>query len=636
MKRRVHCCLLMLLASFEVLAAAPACHDPLFVDQIAESAWTNIDVAPAEGTRGIRQAFAQARELATVPVRIRLAPGLYADNLGAEVFVQRLQRTAATPVYLVASDSRPNATQLGQGLNLLGVAFVAIDGVTIGPREVGAWDGRRHADPQPLQAAAGVHIAGEAIDARRSAVVGGVLDYSIYGRYLPSHHLVVRRTTIQNLFETNEKDAETSEGQSLDGMKFNQVQDLWVLDNGVRQTSRHGIDNVGVHRAAFCRNVISHTGGGQGIEAKGGATDILFDSNTFYRVRRVELGGENTDASYYFSADGLWNYEASRLIARNNLIIDAREAALEFSGCSDCTAINNSILFTAAYVVPSAGGTVNGGDAIRVHDSVVLGAAEGAGSDCQWWDPAQSDYVTVNPCWGVGSTAPAPVGKPLQSARLTVVNNLFASAAGSFGKVIGSSSTLPCPLNVIDGQASLAMNGNYWWNGNAGLPASGCSNLPEGSASTVPAAAPFAAAPVALGDIDGRSLAATGSSAINALLPLPGSPLAGKAVSSAATAAYDRLGAASATTIGAVAAGPNTQADRLFNWAERSYLGLFGKPDGPSAVLADYYYRHYGQTGAYLAVANGHAYYLGSASGGQVLDLGELARWMPAVLADGY
>jgi hypothetical protein len=109
-------------------------------------------------------------------VRIRLAPGTYADNLGGEIYAQRLQRSAAGTAVAGGHRPRPDATVLGHGINLLGVSYLAIEGVTIGPARVGAWDGQRHADPQPLQAAAGVHVAGVALDARRSAVPGGALD----------------------------------------------------------------------------------------------------------------------------------------------------------------------------------------------------------------------------------------------------------------------------------------------------------------------------------------------------------------------------------------------------------------------------------------------------------------------------
>jgi hypothetical protein len=167
--------LAMALSVWTALAArAAGCLDAPFVDGIAESAWVNIDLVPAQGTSGIRDALRRAQaQHPTQPVRIRLAPGTYADSLGNEIFAQALWRTAQAPIWLLATDGRPDATVLGHGLNLLGVSYLAIDGVTIGPARVGAWDGRRHADPQPLQAAAGVHVAGVALDARRSAVVGG-------------------------------------------------------------------------------------------------------------------------------------------------------------------------------------------------------------------------------------------------------------------------------------------------------------------------------------------------------------------------------------------------------------------------------------------------------------------------------
>ena len=301
--------------------SAAGCQDVAFVDVIAESAWVNLDLVPAQGTAGVRDALRQAQsQYAGRPVRIRLAPGHYTDNLGSEIFAQALWRSDAAPLWLTATDPRPNATVLGQGLNLLAVSYVAIDGLTIGPAQVGAWDGRRHAAPGPLQAAAGIHVAGAALDGARAGASGQNLNLQVYGRFLPSHHVLMRRVTVQNLFGDDERDAETAEGHDMDGMKFNQVQDLWVLDSRVDRTSRHGIDNVGVHRAAFCRNLVARNGGGMGIEAKGGSVDVLYDSNSFYRVRRVELGGEETDAVYYFSLDGRWDYEALRTVARNCLL----------------------------------------------------------------------------------------------------------------------------------------------------------------------------------------------------------------------------------------------------------------------------------------------------------------------------
>lgn len=510
-----------------------------FLDAIPESSWVNIDLTPSQGTSGLRDALNAARDShPTSAVRIRLAAGVYADNLGSEIFAQRLQRTASTPIYVVANDPAPNATQLGQGINLLGISYFALDGVTIGPPSVGAWNGASHAAPLPLQAAAGIHISGEALYATLNAGTGGTLNTAIYGQYQPSHHIVIKRVTIQNIFELNAQSGETSIGQGMDGMKFNQVEDLWVLGNTVSQTSRHGIDNVGVHRAIFSKNVIVRNGGGQGIEAKGGSADVVYEQNTFYRVRRVELGGENTDATYYFSIDGRWDYEAVRLVARNNLIVDPREAGLEFSGCADCAAVGNTIFYTSTYQVPIDAGTVFGGDAIRVHDSLVLNTAGGAGSDCQYWNGA--DYVTADPCWGVGSNAPAPIGNILRSANVTVMDNVFASVNGTFSAALGGS-TIPCPLNVIDGAAVLHFDANYWWNGVNPLPASGCTALPEGAHSVYSTTA-ATLTPGFSANVDGTSVSLLAASAITALTPAAASPIVGAGVANPDLPSVDHQG----------------------------------------------------------------------------------------------
>ena len=516
-----------------------ACDGPLFVDAIDDANWTNIDVAPIAGTAGIRDALIAARDAhPDSPVRIRLAPGVYADTLGAEIYAQHMLRIAASPVYLQATNPSPNATVLGQGINLVGVSYVAIEGVTIGPSQVGAWNGSMHTTPLPLAAQAGIHIAGTALNGQTSAVRNGAIDLSIYGRFVPSHHLIVRSVTIQNLFAAADFDGETAAGYDEDGIKFNQAEDVWVLDSSVNQTSRHGIDNVGVHRGAFCRNVVAHNGGGLGIEAKGGSTDILYEGNVFYRVRRVELGGEHTDATYYFSADGRWDYEALNTVARNNIIIDAREAALEFSGCASCTAIANTIYFTAGYQPPLDGTEVAGGDGIRIHDSQTGSAAEGAGSDCQTWSDSAQDYVAVNPCWGVGANPPAPVDKMQATTNVTVASNVFASSAGHFG-VSYDGSTNACPLNAMSAP-SLLFDANYWWNDTASLPAGNCSALPDGGKSVWSTTTPIASPGFPAGELDSSTPATLRRSAPLALTPSATSPLVGKGISTAVAPSLDQ------------------------------------------------------------------------------------------------
>ncbi|MEI8159334.1 MAG: right-handed parallel beta-helix repeat-containing protein [Burkholderiales bacterium] len=640
MRSTLTLCLTLAIACILVHPNASAQGAGLFVDGIAQSSWINLDVTPDQGTAGLRQALNTARDsYPSQPVRIRLAPGLYADNLGSEVFAQHLLRSATTPVYVVATNPAPNATQLGQGINLLGVSYVAIDGLTIGPATVGAWNGATHSAPQPLQASAGIHVAGAALNANQNAAAGGVLNTSIYGRYQPSHHIIVRNVTIQNIFELDAQSGETSIGQGMDGMKFNQVEDLWVLNNTVSQTSRHGLDNVGVHRATYSNNVIARTGGGLGIEAKGGSTDVTFDSNTFYKIRRVALGGEGTDATYYFSADGLWSYEGLRIIARNNLIIDAREAALDFSGCADCTAVANTILFSAGYKVPIDQGTVFGGDAIRVHDSTIEGTADGAGSDCQFWNGA--DYVTVDPCWGVGANASSPAGRVLRSSNVTVIDNVFASVNGSFSDALGGS-TLPCPLNVLGGTADLHFDANYWWNGPRPLPATGCTGLPEGPHSVLSTTS-VVASPGFSAYLDDSSLAVLASSAVSGLTPPASSVIVKAGIASAALTSVDRVGQTRAvpTTMGALESNATAlvaiSASRVFSYAQSNYSTFFaGNPtaDQITYLGRHYDYRYYPATSNYLAVDTmGGIWILGPISNNAFTSVGAVESFRNAITA---
>lgn len=616
--------------------SAPPCTSTLFVDAIAEQNWVNIDVAPHEGTLGIRSAFIIAnRDYQNRPVRIRLAPGTYADNLGGEIYAQRVIRSETTPIWLYATDSRPNATRIGHGINLLGVAYIAIEGMTIGPEEVGAWNAatRSHADPQPLQAGAGIHVAGSALYADQNANLNGSLNTAVYGQFQPSHHIIVRNVTIQNLFEADAESGETSIGAGMDGMKFNQVEDLWVLNSRVRQTSRHGIDNVGVHRALFADNIIANTGGGQGLEAKGGAVDIWVERNLFYKVRRMELGGENTDASYYFSSDGRWDYEALRMIVRDNLIIDPREAGIEFAGCTDCAAIGNTVFYTADYQVPQDGGTVYGGDAVRVHDSMILDAGEGAGSDCQFWDG--TDYVTVNPCWGVGSNAPAPVRRVLRSANVVVQNNAFISVTGHFSNALGGS-TIPCPLNVIDGSADLHFDGNYWFNGNSPLPASGCSDPGEGSHSVYSTSVP-ATSPGLGTSVQTSSFANLLSSAQTALTPAAGSVLSrrGLAVNNRGSLDQARVSRPNPPSIGALEA--LSEGQSKFNGARSTYsisrsgeVVIVTSKDGVSYRLQNPQRLQFDDLNVAFDLAGvaGKAYRIYQAAFDRVPDVGGLGFWI--------
>lgn len=73
-----------------------------------------------------------------------------------------------------------------------------------------------------------------------------------------------------------------------------------------------------------------------------------------------------------------------------------------------------------------------------------------------------------------------------------------------------------------------------------------------------------------------------------------------------------------------------TPTDCFLNWVESQYPSLFSPSGTASVSSAPYNFRYYTTTKAYLAVSSNdlHVYYLGSASGGSVIDIGSLSSWL--------
>lgn len=73
-----------------------------------------------------------------------------------------------------------------------------------------------------------------------------------------------------------------------------------------------------------------------------------------------------------------------------------------------------------------------------------------------------------------------------------------------------------------------------------------------------------------------------------------------------------------------------TPTDCFLNWVENQYPSLLSPSGTASVSSSPYTFRYYSTTKAYLAVssADQHAYYLGPASGGSLLDIGPLSSWL--------
>lgn len=80
----------------------------------------------------------------------------------------------------------------------------------------------------------------------------------------------------------------------------------------------------------------------------------------------------------------------------------------------------------------------------------------------------------------------------------------------------------------------------------------------------------------------------------------------------------------------------NQDADRVFDWLEKSYPSLLASLWQPSQNASGYYFRYYPGTGSYLASYAGKLFYLGPASNNQIYDLGDLNNWLPQAVQSGY
>ena len=141
----------------------------------------------------------------------------------------------------------------------------------------------------------------------------------------PSHHIVLTRVTVRNLPSGNR-----------DGIKLSGVTDFVVEDSLVAMwgDGGSGIDLVGCHRGIIRRSLFRHTPGmqfGNGVQAKGGSTQITITGNRFEyaAARAVQIGG--TTGLSLFRPQPHDSAEAREILVEYNEIVGG-EAAIAFVG----------------------------------------------------------------------------------------------------------------------------------------------------------------------------------------------------------------------------------------------------------------------------------------------------------------
>ena len=146
-----------------------------------------------------------------------------------------------------------------------------------------------------------------------------------------------------------------------------------AIDNAV-------IDGVGVAGAVITGNDIhDNDTGSHGIFFKGGSSDIVIEGNVVRGIRgnaALQLGG-NTGASFW--DPGYPDWEGVNQIARNNLIADFDDSAVEIRGVDGAYVYNNTIVAQTSFAIfrlqggNNATGGASGNDNVHISSNLVIG-----------------------------------------------------------------------------------------------------------------------------------------------------------------------------------------------------------------------------------------------------------------------
>ena len=140
------------------------------------------------------------------------------------------------------------------------------------------------------------------------------------------------------------------------------------------------IDGVGVEGAVVIGNDIHDNAvGSHGIFFKGGSTDIVIDGNLIRGIRgnaALQLGG-NTGASFWNPAYPAW--EGVDQVARNNIIADFDDSAVEIRGVDGAEVYNNTIVTQTTFAIfrlqtgNNASGGTSGNDNVTISSNLIVG-----------------------------------------------------------------------------------------------------------------------------------------------------------------------------------------------------------------------------------------------------------------------
>jgi hypothetical protein len=140
------------------------------------------------------------------------------------------------------------------------------------------------------------------------------------------------------------------------------------------------IDGVGVDGAVVIGNDIHDNAvGSHGIFFKGGSADILIEGNVIRGIRgnaALQLGG-STGAQFWNPLYPAW--EGVDQTARNNVITDFDDSAVEIRGVDGVSVYNNTIVTQSSFAIfrlqvgNNASGGSSGNDNVHISSNLVIG-----------------------------------------------------------------------------------------------------------------------------------------------------------------------------------------------------------------------------------------------------------------------
>ncbi|MCS7026609.1 MAG: right-handed parallel beta-helix repeat-containing protein [Bryobacteraceae bacterium] len=158
----------------------------------------------------------------------------------------------------------------------------------------------------------------------------------------PSEHVVLRRLTV----------AGAGSGGNNDCIKLSGVDHFFVLDSELYGCNRGElIDMVGCHHGYIAGNYF-HDAVANGVQAKGGSSDILIHANIFADVpgRAVNAGG-STGLEFFRPLDA--PYEAARIRVIGNVFLRNGAmggASIAYVGCDECVFAQNTVIEPKTWV----------------------------------------------------------------------------------------------------------------------------------------------------------------------------------------------------------------------------------------------------------------------------------------------